>query len=429
MSSAPRGDRFAVLATVGTRGDVEPCIALGERLQAAGVDVALAAPVEFARLVNSHGMRFSPIDIEIADSVIEWNRRDGPNRQHSQGPSRSWWKDWLADNASTLVDAAEQALAEADVVVCGGFMTYPTIAIASMLGKPAVKLNLQPFFPSRELPPWALTTRDLGPFNKAAWDLVLRASAHVASGVTQEIERRHGRQGIRLDSGLRSRFRDAHTLTLNAWSPVLLGQPEDYPESAVQVGFVCSSPSQELSAGVDDFIRAGTPPVFAGLGSMAHVDPLWFAEAAISASRRNGRRLILARGRPDLSSCDIPAAGDDVLLIDSEPYDRLFSRCSAVIHHAGAGTTHTAAAAGVAQVPVPVMLDQPLWARSVRSLGVASEPLGINRLTAQRLTEALGNALQSPMRDRAMSVAQRLRLEPNPASVAAGLVMRQIVTI
>lgn len=101
------------------------------------------------------------------------------------------------------------------------------------------------------------------------------------------------------------------------------------------------------------------------------------------------------------------------------PHAQVFPRCAAVVHHCGAGTTHTALAAGVPSVPVPHVSDQFAWAGELRRLGVASGAESRRSLTASKLARRIADVVADPgMRTRAVAVQARMKDDDGPARAA-----------
>jgi len=129
--------------------------------------------------------------------------------------------------------------------------------------------------------------------------------------------------------------------------------------------------------------------------------------------------VVLGAGWTDLEGpdCDLP---EGVAVSGDCDHAWLLERCCAVVHHGGAGTTHTAAAAGLPQVLCPLFADQPFWAGRVRAMG-AGTVLPFRNLSAEALCEALGTALQGPCQEAAAELADTLRQEPGAAGAARKL--------
>src|SRR4051812_21704360 len=115
-----------------------------------------------------------------------------------------------------------------------------------------------------------------------------------------------------------------------------------------------------LPEGLEAFLDAGKPPIYFGFGSMPVADGT--GRVLIDAARAVGRRAIILRGWGGLSAVD---DATHCIEVDDVNHRALFGRVAAVVHHGGAGTTHTAAREGVPQVIVPMFSDQPFWASRV----------------------------------------------------------------
>jgi vancomycin aglycone glucosyltransferase len=178
-----------------------------------------------------------------------------------------------------------------------------------------------------------------------------------------------------------------------------------------QTGAWILSDRTPLSPDVEDFLARGEPPVYFGFGSMPVAAGT--SRTIVDAARAAGRRAIVSRGWADLERID---EASDCHVIGDVNQQALFPRVAAVVHHGGAGTTHTAALAGIPQVVVPMFSDQPYWARRVRELGIGTS-VPIAELTVDRLAAALRTASDPGIAERAASVAQRI--VTNGAAVAA----------
>ena len=142
---------------------------------------------------------------------------------------------------------------------------------------------------------------------------------------------------------------------------------------------------------------------------MVDVDRETLARTVVAALQETGQRGILLRGWAGISGVDLPPT---ILPVDDVPHAWLFPRCSAVIHHGGAGTTAAGFRAGVPQAVVPFYFDQPFWAQRVYALGVGPAPVPRAALTVRRLAEAVDTAVRHPhMQARARALADLIRQE------------------
>jgi UDP:flavonoid glycosyltransferase YjiC (YdhE family) len=159
---------------------------------------------------------------------------------------------------------------------------------------------------------------------------------------------------------------------------------------------------------VEAFLVAGDAPAVITFGSMAFSDADRLTSIVLDALQRTGLRGIVQSGAAGLR----PPAAADVLPVDAIDHRSLFPSAAIVVHHGGAGTSHTAAAAGIPSVVIPHVGDQAFWADRLRRLGAAPAPLPPARLDARSLAERLRTATSSgEMRASAAELRRRLGSE------------------
>ncbi|GAA1227328.1 glycosyltransferase [Prauserella halophila] len=404
-----------LLFTHGTRGDVQPFVALATGLLAAGHEPVLAAPAAFGPFVERHGVRFAALD-------------DGPNRMLDE-PGRlepvltgkggngrrvatmlRVMREAKPAMARVLTDMASAADGGADLVVHQA--NSPAHHIAEYLGVPAVPVGLQPVWaPTRAFPNLMLPMRVPAVCNRMSYRLTALALRSFAGAIDRWRRDTLGlsRRRCRHDS-LRRPDGTPATL-LQAFSRHVVPPPADYPSWVHTTGFWFLDagedwdPSPELTR----FLAAGTPPVFIGFGSMPNTDPAQVGRLVTEAVRRAGVRAILASGGGGLR---LEEQADDVLVVDQVPHDWIFPRVAAVIHAGGAGTTGAAAAAGRPQVGCPFHVEQRFWAQRLHAIGLAPEPVPVRDLDVDALSEAIRRAVTDDARtQRAEEVARQIRAE------------------
>jgi len=210
---------------------------------------------------------------------------------------------------------------------------------------------------------------------------------------------------------------------LLGYSQTLFPSPEDWPPSALSAGFL--APSSELRTrfgeygvpnDLDEWLRAGSPPVFLGFGSMPVLDGANSLRMVTTTLAELGVRGILAAGWSELDH-----ASDDTLYVTGElDHQALFPRCVAAVHHGGAGTTHTSLAAGTPTLVCSVFYDQPFWGARCRALGVG-DTIPFTRLNAKRLTDGLRRVLKPEVAARAKELAARMGQEDGLGATVAHL--------
>jgi UDP:flavonoid glycosyltransferase YjiC (YdhE family) len=205
-------------------------------------------------------------------------------------------------------------------------------------------------------------------------------------------------------------------LVLYPFSPSLFPKPAGWGDSTEVTGFwflparVDPEPPEALRA----FLDAGPPPVCIGFGTQLDPDPGGTTATLLKALRGAGRRGVLLRSPQALAGADL---GEDVFALErGVSHDWLFPRCTAVVHHAAAGTTATALRAGVPSVLVPHNADQFAWAKRLAELGASPPPIPRRSLSLERLAPAIIGATTSDvLRERTQRLAARIRQEDGVA--------------
>ncbi|MEU9704835.1 glycosyltransferase [Streptomyces sp. NPDC047981] len=397
--------------TAGSRGDVAPYTGLGAGLVRAGHQVTLATHAMFEPLVAGSGVRFHPLPVDPRAEL-----RSARGRRLHDARTGAGKLVRLASMARGAADEMTAALVEVaregEVLLVGGALGPLGYAIAEGLSVPALGLHLQPLHPTGEFPAPVLGTRSLGTVgNRVSGRAVMATVELLFADAVRSLRRRHG-----LVAAGRSRGRPAAPV-LHGYSELVVPRPRDWPAGLDVAGYWWPYETGRLPQDVEEFLAAGAPPVFVGLGSATVPDPERVSREIVTALRAAGVRGIVQRGWAGLD-----AVGDDILTVDEVPHAPLFPRTAAVVHHAGAGTTGAVLRAGVPSVPVPVQFDAGFWASRLTALGTAPGVLPLRRLTSGALAAALRRATEDGShRARAHALAGRLAAEDGVAPVLAAL--------
>ncbi|MEV0611857.1 glycosyltransferase [Nonomuraea sp. NPDC050404] len=389
-----------LLITVGSRGDVQPYLALAHGLLAAGHRPLLAAPRRFEPLATARGVDFAPLNDEM---LALQDKVQGQGVRAAMTAARSV-KPMLR---RLLDDQAKLTHHKADMVIY-----HPKSLggphLAEKLGVPALAGLLLPLYlPTAAFPSPILPVRVPRALNRASWRISSAVEAPYRGTV------RDWRAGT---LGLRRAFRPVADLieaggVLHAWSPHLLPAPADWPAQARPTGFwtmpaVDWTPPERLARFLDD----GDPPIYVGFGSSHSGDPESLTATVLEAVRLTGRRAVLATGWGALRPGTEP---DGVLVIEEAPHEWLLPRTAIAVHHGGIGTVAAALRAGVPQVVRPFVGDQPFWARRLHHLGVAPAPV-TGRLTPDRLAATIEEA--ATLAPAAHTLAAEVRAEDGVAT-------------
>jgi sterol 3beta-glucosyltransferase len=396
------------IVAAGSRGDVQPHVALGAGLRDAGHEVRFLASADFRELIEDHGLEFFDIggSMEaVAAQMQELLESGNFLRILSK----------MGDAAKTMSRAAaENGLAVCkgcDVVIAGLGGLFTAYAIAETLGIPFVPAFLYPFAPTREFP-GVLTPVPQTPLTSWVNPISHRLGQQMIWQTTRSADNRARADvlGIARAPFFGPYRAMSQSVTLYGYSTAVIAEPIDWPASQHVTGYWFLDPHAEWTPPeLTHFLDSGPAPVYVGFGSMGSKDPEASARLVLDALQRSGQRGVLSSGWGGLMHNALP---ESVFMVGSMPHAWLFPRMAAVVHHGGAGTTAAGLSAGVPSVVTPVMGDQPFWGRRVHELGAGPKPVMRRQLTAEHLADAIGQAVgDEKMREQAAVLGKRIRAE------------------
>lgn len=407
------------IQTWGSEGDIRPFVALGHALASRGHTVelvytdigernydAIAAALGFTARAVATPVVSAARSIEIGLKVL--NTRD--QLRQALIITRELFDPVIAPTFEAAVDLCRRS----DLLI-HHFIQHQSAAAAELAGVPRITVAFAPMIiPSRYIHPSG--TPDFGELgNIIEWKL---ARLMLNQALLKNINRFRAGHGLPRCKDLLDDAWPSHRLNLLAATPALFDRPADWPQWHQLCGFF-ELPSHEHEAvtpDVDAFLAAGPPPVFFGFGSLMPIAGTDHSRIAIdtfiAASDMAGCRAII--------QCDEPRpATDRVLFVKRTPHKIVFPKCAAVVHHAGAGTTHSTLRAGVPSVAVPHVSDQFAWAEELERLGIAPQMLRRTRMTADALASRIKQVLATPgMKAAAMAIAARMRNDNGPQRAA-----------
>ena len=395
-----------LLSTWGSRGDVEPVLALAVRLQELGAQARVCAPPDFAEQSARLGVEMVPAGQSVR-ALVHGNNGNKPSTP-ADAPRVA--TELVAGHFETVGAAAEGC----DAVVATGLMPAGVRSVAESRGIPYVLAAFHSgSFPSPNQRPLSRPGKPFPPGetdNRKLWDI----DAERVNALYREPLNAH-RAAIGLPPV--DNVRD-HVFTDRPWlatDPTLAPWPGSPYLDVVQTGAWILRDERRLPADLERFLDAGEPPVFVSMGSVRAPEDV--ARVAIEAVRAQGRRVVIGRGWADLALID---DADDCFVVGEVNHQALFGRMAVVVHHGGAGTTTTTALTGAPQVVVPQIADQPYWSERVADLGIGAAHNG-STPTVESLSAALATALAPETRARAKAVAGMIRTDGT--TVAAKLLM------
>lgn len=402
--------KFAI-HTLGTRGDVQPYIALAKELVARGNTVSLAAPVQFERLVTMHGIGYFRLPGDFLDLLDSPEAKSAIRRGQGFGAGFKLLGK-VRPMMRKLLDAeAEHAHTFAPDALIYHPKSLASPHLAEWLGIPAFLASPLPgFTPTVAFPSPLLPFPSLGRFNRVSHLLATRGP--------NLLFRRTLRQWRAETLGVPRRERRNHRPagTLYAYSPHVIPRPSDWGDNVCVSGYwFLDEPDFVPPDYLERFIAEGEPPVYVGFGSMPSLDAEATAIAFVNALTDRGARGLIATGGGALARVPAPPT---IHFIDGAPHEWLFPRMRAIIHHGGAGTTGAALRAGKPSAICPFFGDQPFWGRIVQTLGVGSAPLDRNGLSSETIRRTLSIVDGDAIAGRATALGTLIRSESGAAAAA-----------
>nr|WP_062338630.1 glycosyltransferase [Herbidospora sakaeratensis] len=391
-----------LLSTIGSRGDVQPLVALATELRALGQDVRLCVPPDFRDWIEGLGLPVTPIGPELRTLTAATPATPPTPEQLRRLAEAS-----VTAQFETVMTAAK----DCDLIVAATAIQVAARSVAEVLEIPYVFTAFCPIvFPSVHHAP--APAPGLPPVEGDNQTLWAEDAARFTASFGAALNNHRTTLGLSPVTDVRAHIFADHPIL--AADPTLAPWPEPFGD-VVQTGAWILPDDRPLSAELSAFLDAGDPPVYFGFGSIRA--PRGLAEAMLEAARATGRRAVLSRGWADL----LPAEPcPDVLSIGEVNQQALFRRVAAVVHHGGAGTT-AAALGGAPQVVVPQVYDQYYWAQRVHRLNVGiAHPPGVP--TAESLTVALSEALWPDLANNAAGLAEEMRTDG--ARIAANHVLK-----
>ncbi|KAI9682312.1 MAG: hypothetical protein M1817_000366 [Caeruleum heppii] len=439
-----------VIHVVGSRGDVQPFVALGKVLKTKyGHRVRLATHVTFKKFVEEHGLEFFSIGGDPAELMAFMVKNPGlmPGldalKSGDVGKRRKGmaeiilgcWRSCIEagdgtgiqpsnDHVEEYASVSDQASSSgnptvrpfvADAIIANP-PSFAHVHCAEKMGIPLHLMFTMPWSPTQAFPhPLAniqSSNAETSVANFISYALVEMMTWQGLGDVINRFrEKSLGLEPVSLmwAPGMITRLRIPYTY---CWSPALIPKPRDWGPHISVSGFYMLSlaadytPAPDLAA----FLAAGPPPLYIGFGSIVVDDPNAMTKLIFEAVQKAGVRALVSKGWGGFGADElgIPAG---VFMLGNVPHDWLFKHVSCVVHHGGAGTTSTGIALGRPTVIVPFFGDQPFWGAMVARAGAGPNPIPNKELTSDALADAITHALKPEVLDKAAELGAKMRDE------------------
>ncbi|HEX2945545.1 MAG TPA: glycosyltransferase [Clostridia bacterium] len=415
------------IVTAGSRGDVQPYVALGAGLRKAGFSVHMPAAEEFREIITENGLEYIQTNsVNPREFVNNLKMKSAAQSKNKLSFIRTVFKEleplikgvfnetWEACQGSNLIITTLGAMGASDS--------------AEKLGIPCIHTMVLPVCPTSEFhSPFVPDFFNLAPYNKLTHELTEQIAWQP---LRKELNIwRKDILGLKPQNfwGAYKKIYSSEAPVLCGFSPSIVPKPEDWPDSINITGywFLDEPEGWKPPKDLEVFLSSGAPPVYIGFGSMVDKEPERITQIALEALRLSGQRGIISSGWNGLGSEKLP---DSVLRVDSIPHAWLFKRMAAIVHHGGAGTTAAAVRSGVPSIVAPFFADQPFWAQRISELGAGPKSTAYSKLTPEKLADLIKIAVSDDsMKAKARQLGRTIELE-NGVQKAVDIVERHLST-
>ncbi|OAA39642.1 UDP-glucuronosyl/UDP-glucosyltransferase [Metarhizium rileyi] len=448
LGQPPPPSLNVVIQIVGSRGDVQPFVALGKVLKESyGHRVRIATHATFKSFVEENDLEFFNIGGDPAELMAFMVKHPGlmpgidalrsgevsKRRRGIQEMLLGCWRSCIEagnglgpppkphktneplDLAAGLPGDEHGQPFVADAIIANP-PSFAHIHVAEKLGIPVHMMFTMPWSPTRAFPhPLAniqSSNADDVMTNYMTYTLVEMLTWQGLGDVIN----RFRQSALDLPSlsciwapGLLNRLKVPYTY---CWSPSLIPKPNDWGKQIDISGFyflnLASSYTPE--PGLAAFLEAGPPPVYIGFGSIVVDDPNAMTRMIFDAIHLAGVRALVSKGWGGLGADDV-GLPEGVFMLGNVPHDWLFEHVTAVVHHGGAGTTAAGIKAGKPTIVVPFFGDQPFWGAMIARAKAGPEPTRYKDLTAEKLAESIKFCLEANTQERAKELGHKIREE------------------
>ncbi|RDW66017.1 hypothetical protein BP6252_09652 [Coleophoma cylindrospora] len=427
-----------VIQIVGSRGDVQPFVALGKVLREKyGHRVRIATHLVFKEFVEENGLLFFSIGGDPAELMAFMVHNPGliPDvatlRSGEVGRRRKGTYEMLVGCWRSCIEAGDgtgPAIFEAgrneeeqtapfiaDCIIANP-PSFAYLHCAEKLGIPCHMMFTMPWSPTKSFPHPLVNIRssnaDGDQSNFISYALFEMVTWQGLGDIINKFRKsRLNLQPISLmwAPGMASRLRVPFTY---CWSPALIPKPKDWGPHISVSGFYFLSLASAYTPdpALLEFLAAGPPPVYIGFGSIVVDDPDAMTKMIFDAVKKAGIRALVSKGWGGLGASEL-GQPKEIFMLGNVPHDWLFQHVSAVVHHGGAGTTAAGITAGKPTVVVPFFGDQPFWGAMIARAGAGPSPIPYKSLNVESLVSQLKIALKPETLIKAKELGESIATE------------------
>ncbi|MCA9915492.1 MAG: glycosyltransferase family 1 protein, partial [Anaerolineae bacterium] len=381
---------------VGSRGDVQPCVALAVGLVNAGYAVRIVTMESFEEMVREHGLEYLPIEGDAQMLTTDLLQSSSEKSGNLLAMYRGMMRTFGAITDSYYQAFINSELRDSNAILCqlpAGFYGYD---LAEALGVPYIALSV---IPQEVTSAWPLSLfpsrMSLGPiYNRLTYRMAQQMVWHPFRKPINKFRKALGLPPTSFWWGNIRRMTQKRVPVIQGFSEDVIPHQAEWGDHVFTTGYWLLDeadwqPSPELVA----FLAAGDAPIYIGFGSMPVPDPEATTQLIVDALQETNQRGIVNAGWAKLGASDLP---DTIFLLDYAPFRWLFPQMKAIVHHGGSGTTGLALQSGRPSLVVPFTADQPFWGQRTQQLGAGPAAIPFSKLTRDKLVTAIRQMIDNP---------------------------------
>jgi vancomycin aglycone glucosyltransferase len=374
------------IVILGTRGDVQPMIALATGLINKGHEVIIYAPAENESLAATYNCPFVAFGPEIRKKIKENPESQKGGVAVKISPKQG--KKIVLDQINLL----PEILKGVDILLGAGIV----VGLQTVADILHIPYRLVAFYPvilgtTKDDP---LKNRMMFGFGRKAMNLMMKGY----------INKARANYGLPPVMDIWKHWMGENVIL--ACDKELNEAREGVSFSFIQTGFMMLPSKNELSANVEAFLNSGKPPVYIGFGSNPVANPEKYTAMFEQVRNTTGQRLIISKGWADLPEQNTSG----ILYVDELPFDLLFPRLVAIVYHGGTGTMAVAARAGIPQAVFPFMGDQFDNRKQIVKLGLGPNTCDFKKISSSALISAINECVSNEkFKVNALEISQKLQ--------------------
>jgi sterol 3beta-glucosyltransferase len=401
------------ILTYGSAGDVVPYIALALGLMDRSHEVILAAPQNFELLIKDHKIHYMPLHGDT-QALIE---SELGLKWMAAGDTKSFFKELSSLFYNIRYELQRDTMAacqESQAIIIGTLMINFGTTLSEKLKIPFLIANVNPTSVSTKAFPHYVVTHKVLPFG------FLNALTYKIAFNSYSKQTRNQINEWRSSLGLQATETNVFNQTKQLKVPVLLGysanllpKPSDWGQHIGVTGvWKINSGNKSAEGPPEEFaqwIRAGSPPVYFGFGSMPILNPSEIQNMVSEICEETGVRAIINAGWSKFERTP-GSVNDKVYLIKHANLEWLFPQCSIIVHHGGIGTTHLSLESGVPTIICSIFADNPLWGERLERLNIGKH-IRFKDIDKNKIIKAIRHLQNDKIRSRAMQIGGKVRAE------------------